>query len=275
MARPARGTIVERQTDGGSRTYALRFGAYGRRRYVTLGTHAEGWSRQRAADELRHTLADVARGLWQEPQPVAEPSVSSSPSETFHSFSSEWFASRELEGLAAKTLADLRWSLSGHLLPFFATHRLEEITPQLIDRFKVAKLRERDEIEREREAALERGERPARRALSNGSINHCLRHLAQILETAVEYQLIPSNPATGRRRRLTAAAPARPWVEPEQLPALLDAATGGGRLLLSLLAGAGLRIGEALALRWRHVERGTAACTSSPRRPRRARGRFT
>jgi integrase len=49
----------------------------------------------------------------------------------------------------------------------------------------------------------------------------------------------------------------RPWVEPEQLMALLDATKGVGRVLLSLLAGGGLRIGEALALRWRDVDTGT------------------
>jgi integrase len=38
------------------------------------------------------------------------------------------------------------------------------------------------------------------------------------------------------------------------LPALLDAASGSGRVLLGILAGAGLRIGEALALRWQHVD---------------------
>jgi integrase len=51
--------------------------------------------------------------------------------------------------------------------------------------------------------------------------------------------------------------PSRPWVEPEQLPALLDATSGTGRVLLSLLAGAGLRIGEALALRWSTVDLAT------------------
>jgi integrase len=39
--------------------------------------------------------------------------------------------------------------------------------------------------------------------------------------------------------------------------ALLAATNGAGRVLLSLLAGAGLRIGEALALRWRDVDTGT------------------
>src|SRR5262249_9274912 len=96
------------------------------------------------------------------------------------------------------------------------------------------------------------------RGLSNGSINHTLRHLAQILETAVEYELIPLNPATGRRRRLKATKPARPWVEPEQLIAFLaNPPNRVGQVLLAILAGAGLRVGEALALRWRDVDLGT------------------
>lgn len=102
-----------------------------------------------------------------------------------------------------------------------------------------------------------RGPRPPR-GLSNGSINHTLRHLSQILETAVEYELVPSNAAAGRRRRLKAERPARPWVEPEQLIAFLDSAPNDiGRVLLAILAGAGLRIGEALALRFRDVDLGT------------------
>jgi integrase len=105
--------------------------------------------------------------------------------------------------------------------------------------------------------AQAKDEQFSERSLSNASINHTLRHLAQILEAALDDELIPSNPASGARRRLKTAKPARPWVEPEQLIALLDAAQGTGRLLLAILAGAGLRIGEALALRWQHVDLGT------------------
>lgn len=178
--------------------------------------------------------------------------------QTFHEFASEWIARRELEGLAGKTIADLRWSLSNHLLAFFADYRLSGITPQEVDRYKVAKVRERQELEQ----ARARGEKVGR-GLSNGSINHTLSDLAQVLETAVEYGLITSNPASGKRRRLKAARPNRPWVEPEQLSALLDGAkteegdAAVGRVLLGLLAGAGLRIGEALALRWQHADLGT------------------
>jgi integrase len=56
---------------------------------------------------------------------------------------------------------------------------------------------------------------------------------------------------------LKSERPSRPWIEPEALPSVLDAASGVGRVLLGVLAGAGLRIGEALALRWQHVDLAT------------------
>ena len=58
MARKATGQVNEPR-DG--RAWAIRFRAYGKRRYVTLGTGEEGWTRQRAEAELRHVLADVDR----------------------------------------------------------------------------------------------------------------------------------------------------------------------------------------------------------------------
>jgi integrase len=169
---------------------------------------------------------------------------------TFHVFASEWYAARESEGLAVKTLVDLKWSLSNHLLPYFAAMRLSAIDARAVDAYKVAKAKQRADIEARKAKAKEAGEKFTERGLSNSSINHTLRHLSQILEDAVDYGLIPSNPARGKKRRLNAAKPARPWVEPEQLMAFLDAApTGAGGTLLAILAGGGLRIGEALALR--------------------------
>jgi integrase len=156
-----------------------------------------------------------------------------------------------VEGLAEKTIADLKWSLELHLLSHFASYQLSEITPQLVDRYKVEKARERQYLDE----ARARGEKVRERGLSNNSINHTLSDLAQVLETAVEYGLIAQNPASGKRRRLKSTKPARAWVEPEQLPALLEAAPKEtGRVLLALLAGSGMRIGEALRLRWRHVD---------------------
>jgi integrase len=255
MARPPSGQVVLRDTRQG-RIYALRFHAYGRRRYLTLGSTDDGWTQRRAEEELANVLADVRRGIWKPPQ--LEPERQARLEDpTFHQYASEWLAQREQEGLRDKTIVAFRWSLVNHLLPFFAEHRLAEITPREVKRYTQAKLAERNSIEQARSDAHAKRERFSERSLSNASINHTLRHLAQILEAAVDDELIPSNPASGSRRRLKAPKPARPWVEPEQLIALLDAAEGAGRLLLAILAGAGLRIGEALALRWQNVDLGT------------------
>jgi len=62
MARQATGAVLEREGKRG-RTYALRFRAYGRREYLTLGGTDDGWTRARAELELENVLADVRRGL--------------------------------------------------------------------------------------------------------------------------------------------------------------------------------------------------------------------
>src|SRR5262249_37524990 len=178
-------------------------------------------TRSEAQQELRDTLTLIRMGRWVPPAPT--PTVEMPRDEqSFHQFASRWFADREAEGLAAKTLVDIRGSLVNHLLPFFRHHLLSEITVQEVDRYKTAKIVERRELEAKLAAWQEadqrkRGPRPSR-PLSNGSINHTLRHLSQVLEVAVDRGLLATNPASGRRRRLMAGSPSRPWVEPQQLP---------------------------------------------------------
>ena len=161
----------------------------------------------------------------------------------FRTFSSEWLGRKEAQGLGARTIEDYRWAVELHLLPDFGHRRLDEITPRLVDDFAAAKLREG--------------------RLSPRMVNKVLSRLGSILADAVEYGLIGSNPAVGRRRRLRAPKPHRPTLEPEQLMALLRGSdgylSGRGRPLLSVLAGGGLRIQESLNLRWGDVSlaRGT------------------
>ncbi len=66
MGRTATGSVVL-DTERRSPTYSIRFRAYGKRRFLTLGTRDEGWTQARAERELRHMLADVERGRWQPP----------------------------------------------------------------------------------------------------------------------------------------------------------------------------------------------------------------
>lgn len=66
MATESEGQVLERNRKRGT-VYALRFRAYGERRYLTLGEEAEGWTREHAEGELRRVLADVKRGFWVSP----------------------------------------------------------------------------------------------------------------------------------------------------------------------------------------------------------------
>lgn len=241
MARTATGQVIEPR--GKQRSWALRFRAYGKRRFVSLGRPEDGWTRERGEAELRHVLADVERGIWKPHEPQAVEAPREVP--TFHEFASEWLAARRGE-LKPRTVEDYEWALTCHLLPFFARHRLDAIRLEDVDRYRAAKVREG--------------------RLTPNVINKTLTRLAQVLEVAVEYGHLERNPARGRRRRLKSTMPKRAWIEPEQVAPLLDAAgaidaertrsddPGGRRAMLATLTLAGLRIGELLALRWRDVD---------------------
>src|SRR3954452_12453646 len=94
MARRATGQVVEKKRARGT-VYALRFRAYGERRYVTLGSSDDGWTRKRAHVELANVLADVRRGIWRPPEPPPVVELPRDP--TFHEFASDWWAAKKLE----------------------------------------------------------------------------------------------------------------------------------------------------------------------------------
>ncbi len=232
MSREATGQVIP--TKGERRGWSIRFRAYGRREYLTLYAD-EGWTEAKVRDELMDILVLVKKGVWKRPERHEAVALASEP--TFEEFASQWLDMRRQEGLRDRTMDDYEWAFRLHLTPFFRRRRLSEITAQEVDRYKVTKR--------------------AEGVLSSNTINKTITRLSQVLATAADYGLIPANPATGRKRRLKGTKPQRPRVEPEQLPMLLEAAEGllppRGRPLLAVLAGAGLRISEALALERRDL----------------------
>ena len=165
---------------------------------------------------------------------------------SFHVFASSWYAEAE-PAMRPKSVESLRWQLSNHLLPFFAKHLLDEITVAEVDRYRTEKLSE------ERLAA--------------SSINKTLRLLGQIMDAAVERELVDRNPMwiNRRRRYVRAAGPNRTHLSRAvHIQALLDAAGDldqgaphghrSRRAMLSTLVFAGLRISELLEVRWGDVD---------------------
>ncbi len=242
MARRVSGVVLEHRGSDGRTYRAMRFTAYGKRRYVSLGPV----TKTEAERELRHVLADVERGLWR-PARVADAPLEPEPLPTFHEYAEDWWLRHERH-IRPATQLDYRWRLEKHLLPFFGDHDLGDITFDTVERYIAAKLAEDD-------------------PLSARSINMTVILLGAILEGAVERELISRNPAKGRGRRLRERTPQRSYLDTTaQIRALLDAAGQlddqahrdrrhiERRAMIATLVFAGLRIGELCELRWRDVD---------------------
>jgi integrase len=267
--RPATGNILK-PTDK-QPCFALRFTAYGNREYLTLGRPEDGWTLLKAERELAAILRNVELGTWQPsrrhpPQPRQDP--------RFLEYASDWFAHKRFE-IEPNTARSYRNDLTHHLLPFFAEHRLSEITVAEVDRYRQEKVSHASRLA----AAARKGKAPtvqvvdrlgrsytrSVRPLSNRSINMHLFLLGQILEVAVEHDLIPNNPAKGRRRRLKVSRPRPVYLDSvEHIQVMLEAAgeldrdpasrTKGRRAAIALLMLGGPRAAASGSLLERDVD---------------------
>jgi hypothetical protein len=210
MSRPATGQVIERRGKRG-RTFALRFRAYGRRQYLTLGTAEEGWKRN-----------ESGAGATERPRGCAT-----------------WYLARARDdcrrGAEARAyLPSVRFGVARVKAPRTARTKLRGL-PMGSHPSPASVLRQAsplanheagsrplpdgegaraDRAQKENEEARKRGDPIGHRGLSANTINKTLTRLSQILDAAADYDLIPANPAAGKRRRLKPTRPGERGLNP-------------------------------------------------------------
>jgi integrase len=147
------------------------------------------------------------------------------------------YRGRTNKGVGTGTLDDYVRSIEQDAVPYFGRMFLDEITTGEVKRYV---------------AHLEK------RGLAPSSVAKALTVVRLVFASAVEdddYGL-PSNPALGVRvsRRLGDTEEPVKVLEPEQLERLLDALPDETQLFFDFLFETGLRIGEAIELRWGDVD---------------------
>ena len=136
----------------------------------------------------------------------------------------------------AKSTRYSYWSgINIHLIPMLGEVSLNKLTPQMIDDM-IAQLREK--------------------GLAENSVRYCHRILSSALASAVKYGYIPNNPAKNIMTRFSKNAGRKyDKYTVEQVQQLLAFVHGNALETVVLLAVLfGLRLSEALGLRWRDVD---------------------
>jgi integrase len=177
---------------------------------------------KREADRfLALVEADIATGKWYAP---------SAGRTTVAEWAEQWFAAAA-SGWKAKTRHTYRGVLDRLVLAHLGGTQLVALRPIQVNRW-VGTLSE---------------------SLSPSQVRQAYRLLAQVMSSAVDNDMIPASPCRGiRLPRLPEADPCILTVA--EVRRLVDACESADRVLVLLLAYGGLRIGEALALRRRHLD---------------------
>jgi integrase len=168
--------------------------------------------------------------------------------QTVAAFLEEWWEKYARALLKPSTLASYAYVLDRWIVPYLGRTRLRDISRETVDEYR-AQLRTA--------------------GAGTPTINRALAILQGVLQRAVEWRRLPSNPLAGTGRLAHVRAASIDAREPERVEAIraaiLDSAlppTGvrvrrADAALVSVLAYEGLRPGEAFALQWSDVlERG-------------------
>jgi integrase len=221
----------------GSR-YVFSYRVEGKQRWESCRTLEEA----RRAKSARST--DIERGEFEQRSRV-----------TLREYAEPWierYLGRGRGGFREGTRDEYRRQLDTYIYPHFGTAKLTEITPSRVAGFV-------GWLCKQTTPAPTEGDKDRRVPLSDATVRNIMAPLRACLSSAVREGLIRSNPAR------EADLPHRPTAEDsedeevkamseEELTTLLELIPARHRLLFRLLAATGMRISEAIALQWRHLE---------------------
>ena len=206
---------IHKRADTTASPWQVKWRERGRQRSRSFATRREAVLFE--GDVMRHLQ------LGNAPAPLASTVRVAEWAETWLRVHGPQWAPSTLEG---RGLYMRRW-----VVPYLGDFALGELTRGTIQRWRTAMLRDGG---------------------TNSTVNHATRVLSAALTAAVEDDLMPGNPALGLRSLRHRVERPRA-LEAHEVYALLAAAGDRDRRLIALMAFAGLRPGEALALRWEDV----------------------
>lgn len=229
--------VVTRTAKNGVITFSVKYlDAEGEQAWERLGTDLEGWTRAKAKAALEERLVDVAREGLRRPSPITVADVAREWNETYPTTKS----------LKHSTVSGYSAIVEGYVVPHLGHLRIGDLDVAVLDRYVADRLRD---------------------GLAPATVNRQLNVLSLIVRSARKRKLLRDNPvelvdrpraARKRWRILTPAEIARVQTafaelaaeaeEPEERTWVEQA-----HVVFAVVYGIGLRRGEVLGLRWRHV----------------------
>lgn len=147
----------------------------------------------------------------------------------FSEFAQKWLSDHAEPRVKYSTLKGYKDNVNIHLTPYFANTRLSNITPRDIDAY-ISTKRQEDR-------------------LSNKTIGYHVTLIKMMFKTAMIWEHTSRNPCE-HIKKPRAEHKEIEFLTPEEIRLLLDYVEAKHYPLILTLATTGLRIGEALALRW-------------------------
>jgi integrase len=214
--------IQRRATRRGDVRYEVRFrGTDGKERSRTFRTKKQAERYERAQQSA------LDRGIWVDPR---------SGRTRLRDWANEW--QRTVVHLRPKTRRIYDGNLRNHILPVLGDRELAKLTPSMLQAW-----------------LSDLSVKPVRRGkpLAPGSVAQAYRTLNRVLAAAVENELIGRNPLQGVKPPQVPSEPMR-FLSHDEVATLADAIGDRYRALVLLAAYGGLRAGELIALRRKHLD---------------------